>query len=620
MSDTTGMSSFSCGSVGQSYGRHAGFPSPYVDYTSTYVWRTLTELFDWAEFSYLMTPEIREAMRRLVSPFVTPLRIESVDPDDTPISEQEERKMKELFNDELQWPLHAYTTLLNVVFYGNDFISVIAPVERWLKCPDCGMERRMLDMKEEDKFSYGGLKFKVSCPNGACCKNGRRGAPKIHNVRDNRETDPAKFKIKHWPVRQIVLRYYEIPEETEIFWDIPGTIKSAVKRSDLHTLATIDMGMLEAVEKNTLFKFKKDRVFHAKEPSLSALRTNGWGLARVTGLHKQSWLLHLLRKSTQSIALDLDHPIKVVSLAESNGPGRSTGPTVAVPSAEFSRNFNRILASHRTDPTRWHSVASPINAQFLGGEANKLFPVEMFAATKEDLVDAAGMPVELYKGSLTANASPMGLRLFEVQNGGLIAILNSLVQFVTRRITDVANIDPVKVKHEPVRLVDDMQVMSMLAQLASSGQISMFELLRRLGISPRDDMWNQFSEQKMRQEFQTKAQEIVQKQQEAATLYQGLQQGAAPAGGDPAAEGVPTGPPPGSMPSNGFVPPANLVDWESAAMSLAEQLSMLPDSQRNIELKILREQYPTFHAVAIQRLDQVRYQQQVQGRQQMLGV
>jgi len=621
MANTDGMSSFSCGTISDGMNSRTRFPSPYVDYTSTYVWDSLTELFDWAEFSYLMTPEMREAMRRLVSPFVTPVKYESLDPDHRPISPEEQRTWKDLVDKKLSWPLHAYATLLNVMFYGNDFVSLVSPLERWLTCPDCGRSQRLADMSPKDNVSYKSGTFYASCKS-AFCRQRRLGSPKPHDHRDDRSTDVGNYKIKHWPARQIVMRYYEVTEETEIYWNIPSTIKNAVKKNDVRTLATLEMPMLSSIEKNTLFKFHKDRIFHAKEPTLASIKNNGWGLPRVTGLHKQSWLLHLLRKSIQSIALDLDHPIKVVSPAEAPVANRSTSPLSAMPVSEFSRNFNRIINSHRQDPTRWHSVATPINAQMLGGDANNLFPAQMFAMTKEDLVDAAGLPIELYKGSLTANASPMGLRLFEVQNGALVTILNSLIQFVADRVSQLSSMAPISASHEPIKLVDDMQILSLLTQLASTGQISMSEPLKRLGISVRDDLWSQFEEQKLRQQFQERAQEITQKQQESSAMYEQLQappmdpaaQGQQPAG-DPAA--MPAGPLPGSLPSNGFIPPSNLMDFEASAQALAQQLVMMPPAQKDQELKILRDKYRTFHAVVLKAMQQVRDQAATQGRQQM---
>jgi hypothetical protein len=629
MTDINSMSSFSCGDVQKSsYGRR-GFPSPYLDYTSTYVWKSLTELFDWAEFSYVMTPELREAMRRLVSPFVTPLRLSSTDPDNKPLSQAEIRKWDDLLRIKLQWPLHAFNTLMNVAFYGNDFISVVAKTDRWLKCPDCGRAQPIRLLDPDTKLNYRKGDFIMPCK-APSCRRGGLASPKSHTIQDAVDRSPVNFRIKHWSVRHIVLRYRDSDDVSEIFYNVPTTIKTAVEKGDLLTLATVDLGMLEALDKKTLFKFHQDRIFHAKEPCLSGVRSNGWGLARISGLHKQSWLLHQLRKTVQSVAVDMDVPIKVVSPAEQPVGATGRGPMSSVPFSEFSTNFNRIINSHRTEPTRWHSLPSPITAQYLGGQANNLFPHQMLTMTKEDLVDAAGLPIELYKGSLSANASPMGLRLFEVQNGSLSTILNAALAFVTERVASIAHFDAITAEHEQVKLVDDMQTLSLIAQLSSAGNLSMSETLRRLNIDPRDDLHKQMQEQKMRQEFQARMEETMQKAEQRAAVMQSYVQpqlGApgqpAPPPQDPAAAAASppaAAPVQGQLPSLGFVPPANVAEWEQSAMDLASQLVMMPDAQRSNELKILREKYNIFHAIVVSRMDQIKYQQGVQARSQVYGV
>lgn len=616
------LSSMACDGIqNNSYSGRARFPSPYLDYTSTYVWRNLTEIFDWAEFSYLMTPEVREAFRRLVSPFVTRVKFESPDPDTRPVSPTDERKWRQLMEENLQWPLHAFGLLLNVVFYGNDFISVIAPIDRSVRCPSCGTLVKMKDAPEEMQIKYAKGQFSGRCVSRSCRSAGLR-APVKFGIIDRRDTNPSKYKIKHWSPRLIEVRHYETTEDNEIFLRVPAPIKNAVLRNDLFTLATIDLAMLEAIDKNGLFKFREGRVFHAREPSLAGIRTNGWGLPRVTGLHKQSWMLHLLRKSIQSIGLDLDHPIKVVSPVEQPVGRGAMSPGQSVPMGDFGHSFNKILQSHRADPTRWHSMPFPVNAQFIGGQANQLFPYQMMTMAKEDLVDAAGIPVEMYKGSLQTNSAPMGLRLFEVQNVGLTTLLNGALQFVINRVYEMSAYDPIVAKHEPVKIADDLQTLAMLSQLATSGQISLSEPLSRMGISLRDDLWKQFQEQKMRQEMQDKQQELAQKQEESKALMQQLQAppadpaaqgGAAPQGGAPQAD-----PLAGQLPSTGFRPPANLEQWEDAATALAQQLVMMPPIQKLQELRILKEQYKTFHSVVIARMENVRQDAARQGQQMIL--
>ncbi len=116
--------------------------------------------------------------------------------------------------------------------------------------------------------------------------------------------------IKHWPVREMVLNYYLWTEEIEYFWKIPEEYKRQVLFGDVKTLATADPAVLEAIEKQRLFKFKPDRIFHAKEPTLSGLKTKGWGLPRTLYMCRQAFTLQLVRKNIQALGLDYVIPIR----------------------------------------------------------------------------------------------------------------------------------------------------------------------------------------------------------------------------------------------------------------------------------------------------------------------
>jgi hypothetical protein len=57
-----------------------------------------------------MTPEVREAFRRLVSPFVTPVKFESLDPEHRPLDPGDEKSWQRLI--ELKLKCRCMRTLL----------------------------------------------------------------------------------------------------------------------------------------------------------------------------------------------------------------------------------------------------------------------------------------------------------------------------------------------------------------------------------------------------------------------------------------------------------------------------------------------------------------------------
>lgn len=616
------ISSYSCLGSSRYVGRTSGnyFPTPYFDYTSTQMWRSFADLLDWSEFIFINSGEILELHKRLFGYFNTDIEVRAVNASRRPLDEADADDWKELLEEDLMWRMHAHQMLNNVAAYGNDFISVIAPVERYLQCPRCGGRGplRMLCKVEGTEFRFSKFKFLMRCPFYGCRRD---RATEIKAFIS--ETVPInladKFTIKHWPVREIVLHYYEWSDKADIFWKIPESYKQAVMSGDIETLSTADANVLDAIENNVLFKFNPDRIYHAKEPFLSGLKLRGWGLPRTITLHKQVWLLHMLRKQVQALSMDYVTPIRLVSPTSqtmNTGMG-AMSPGMSVNRGDFQRMFSSVLSEHRSDPTRWHSMPFPLDYSLLGGEANQLFPVEQTMMAKEDLIESGGVPVELFKSNLSLQVAPVGLRLFESQNRAIPMILNHALRFVVNRVAELSGREPIKARHARVQIVDNVETLMAQLQLASSGQLSLSGPLERMGIDFKDDVHRRFNEQRIMSDMQERLQEEQANRQQSL----GNMQQAVAGGGDPAAAGggAPVDPLAGMLPSTGFQPPQSIDQMEAAATSLAEQLSMMDPMGRENELRILRQQYPTFHAVVMQRLDDVRYQQSQQGRQMLLN-
>lgn len=624
------FTSFACAGNTNYVGRQGSsshFPLPWLDYTSTSVPRNFSELIDWSEYMMTMS-DIREIYRRMFNYFATDIEIAAVDSTKQPLSTRDEKNWIKLFNTKLGWQVHAVSMLDNISTYGNDFISVIAGKRRFLQCPTCGqkLELEYLSKQTGSDFAYRDGNFVARCQSVVCRR--RRDGVQRMIVRDVDLTDPETVTIKHWPVREIALNYYMYTDETDVFWRIPETYKKQVAQGDPRTLATADLGVLDAIRKNTYFQFRKDRIFHAKEPTLSGIMTRGWGLPRTIQMARQAWSLQMIRKQIQALGIDFIVPMRILTPSTQSSSagmgGIDLNPNAMLGANEFARIVARLRAAHRSDPTQVHALQVPTDYRVIGGEANQLFPIDYQQSAKEDLLDAVGVPVNFYKADLTLQTAPVGLRLFESINRSVPWMINRAVDFVAGRLSEISQWDPVEASHKRVTLVDNIENTMAKLQLASGGQLSMGAALEPIGEDFEDDIRRQAREQQIMMDIQTEQQERMQKEQESMAL---MQQNTAAAGGAPPAGGgaPPAGDPaavPGMgpmLPSQGFLPPQDIQGMEGAATGLAEQLSMMDNASRQNELKVLREQHPTFHALVMQRLDDVRYQQQVQGRQMMMG-
>ena len=607
-------------------GSSAAYPKNFLDYASTAVPQTFAELLDWSEYAFLATGDYKSLFERLYNYFITELKISSIDNAKKPMDEETANEWRQLLEDDLNWGEVAASMMLNLGVYGNDFISVYAPIRRFLDCPNCGLRidmKTLADTSGSD-FGYRSGKFTARCV-GQKCRRENRGT-EIWSPHDLRSSRPEDFKIKQWPTREMIIHHYAWTDRTIIYWRIPEHYKRAVQSGDVETLAEADVNVLEAIEKNMLFKFRDDRIFHAKEPTITGLQTRGWGLPRSIFLNRQGWTLQLLRKNTQGLALDWVMPMKIVSpsaQAVPVGRGNSMSPSASVNQADFSRMFAKAVSSHRSNPTSWQAMQMPVDANILGGDANRLFPADMIRHAKDEFLDAGGFPVEMYRGTLTLQTAPVGLRLFEATNKSIPSILNRAVKFISGRVSELASRDPVVCKHERVSITDDLETLMMQTQMAMSGALAMSEPMRRMGVDYRDNARQTMRETEITQELQEAAQEEqIKRQQSNAAMATPPAGGADPAaggaapaeGGDPAAN-----PMAGMLPSTGYVPPMAPDQMEEAATALAQTLAGMDPMSRDRELKIIRDRYQTFHAIVRTRLEQADQQMGQQGRQMMIG-
>ena len=621
------LGQFHCGNtIGRRdyIGRQASdhYPFPFLDYTSTAIPRNFSELLDWSEFMYLSSPEVREMYKRLFNYFNTDIDIQAIDSGRQTLDDDDSRQWKDLLETDLQWNMHGANLLDNVAIYGNDFISVVAPHRRFLKCARCAQQIELETFAKQvgSDFKYEKGKFVGRCRSQVCKRN--RVSIDAMEVVDMRIKEPDKFTIKHWPVREMILWYYDWSDSAQVYWKIPEHYKRAVAFGDLRTLAEADLGVLDAIHKNVLFKFRDDRIFHAKEPVISGLRTKGWGLPRTMFLARQAWTLQILRKQIQALGIDFIVPMRVLTPANRNTVGQTgvmINPAMQMNHDDFARQVAAMRARHRRDPTQIHTLQTPAKYSIYGGEANQLFPVDLHNMAKEDLLDAGGFPINIYKADLTVQAAPVGLRLFEAQNRSIPLMLNLALAFVSNRISELSGKDPVQARHQRVLLVDNIETSMARLQMAMTGQTSMTNALKPLNMNYEEELRQNARDQDLAQEIAREQQEKMQNQDSGMQMLQQYMQPQ----GDPATAGGQGGqmmqdPLAGMLPSNGLIIPTDTMGMEQSITALAQQLAQMDPVSRQRELGILREQNPTAHGLLRTRLEQVDQQMATEGRHMMI--
>jgi len=570
------------GQYASTYTGSEKFSNPFYDIASDYVPRNIYDTFRWAEYLYVTMGTYKSAARKVVRYFLT-------DIDFTDASEQEQEKYKNFMYKDL----HIMTQLAEIgdefSVYGNVFVSIIFPFDRMLECPICGTQYHCSTI--DYRFDLKNLVFSGECP--------KCGKEVNFNRKDIPSMEKKRVRIRRWNVKDIRIRVHAISGRMEYFLQLPSKFVSQVRDGNHFDINETPWSMLQAISRSSgvvLYKFDEGGVYHLKEVTLSGFDIQGWGIPPVISNFKLAYYIQLMRKYDEAISFDFITPFRVIFPQAQSGPNMD--PLQTMNMSQFVARAEEMIARRRKDPTSIQIAPFPIGYQMLGGEGKQLAPKENVQMATDELLNAVGFPAELYKGTLSVQAAPLALRLFERTFGALVDGYNDLIAWMLDKISNYFNWDSVSGQLRSVTLADDLERKGVVLQAAAGQDISKQTAYRSMGIDYMD-------EQKKVVEEQTKIQEIQQKAMEDQQASQAPGPGG---GGDPMMASGPGGQP-GATPG----------DVRDQAAQLANQmLTQMTETQRRSELIKIKHSNPTLHALVKQFMAEQRQMAATQGQQMVL--
>jgi len=607
------------------------FPNPFMDVASLSMPDNNRSALDWCEFIWNHMGTYRAAVRRVNSYFLTEVDISSFDPMD-PISDDEKEKYKTFFEEQLDVMLFVLWMLDDRSCYGNAFGSVIVPFRRMLMCRNnhCGTQfplREVVENKSAFNFDFSNYDFKATCP-----KCGHRG---IWDVEDRPDKDEGRLKLKRWNPKEIEILHDFYSDECQYIWRIPEEYKKELATGNLYALERAPKEVLKAVKNNWVFRFAPDSIFHMREPVLAGQRTRGWGISRTILNYRQIYYVQVLRRYNEAIALDYVIPFRLITpdMRQGSGQGGIVDPMLTTDMSDFMGQTRAMLKRRRHDPAGWHTMPYPVKYQVLGGDAQALAPRDLLDQGIETLLNETGVPVEMYKGSLTLQTAPVAMRLFEANWHHLVHDMNMFLGWLVRQISQVLSWESVKASMTPVNYVDDMNRQMALLQLMMGQTISSTTGLRNLGIDWKAEQRQLAEEARFSAEQQSEVQEEMEQSAFGQQMAKGAPPGGAPAGpggapaqggapapgGDPAAGGAPPGPVTGLLQSMSPNTPVTPQDMLAEAESLSQQLLGLPSGQRDSELRALKQKNEVLHSLVKAKMTNIRSQARSAGQSMILS-
>jgi len=624
------------------------FPNPFFDMASLAMPEANKNALQWCEYIYQANGTYQMSQKRINAYFLTDLEVGALSSTAT-IGEDEKEKWDYQLNDVMDIKGTERSMDDEVSCYGNSFASINVPFIRFLMCPKkgCGCVYPLRTVFENPsfKFVFTNYEFHATCPK---CRY--KGAWDYKDEPDNR---PEKLTIKRWSPHQIHILHCPFTEEVQYYWRIPEDYKQLVRQGRLFHLERVSKPVLEAIKRNQLFKFAPGVIYHMKEPTLSGIANRGWGISRLITNFRQVWYVQVLHRYNEAIALDYVVPFRLITPGSKGGSAQASGqtrdPLLTTHMGDFMGQVRRMLRERRRNPATWHTLPYPVEYQALGGEATQLAPRELLDQGLETLLNAAGTPVELYKGTMQLQTAPVSLRLFEATWYHLVHQNNAFLRWVVERIAQILSWEAVSVRHKRVTHADDMQRHMAVLQLMMSQAISQTTGLKALGIEWNDEARLKAEESRRSGEIEAEVQKEMEQSAFGDQIASGAPPGGAPPGGAPPGGAPPGGAPPGGGapaggggqagaqpqidpatgmpmqqgPVTGMIMSGNVPqtpdDMMAQAESIAQQLLGMPESQKDSELRMLKQKNEVLHSLVKAKIDEIRGQAKTQGGAQLLA-
>jgi len=603
------------------------FPSPWLDMATAAMPKNHKNALQWSEFIWQSHATYREACTRVISYFLTDVEIRSLDPDQ-PIGDDEREQWQTLFSETFRILEKLKEYGIDRECYGNTFISIVLPFLRFMACPQCGTQYLLEFMEKDGRFrlKWDASKFQISATCPSCAAKGKPYSGPFR-VEDRLKDIQQTIHLKKWNVHEIAVRYDEYSGDTRYIWQIPAAYAQSIRRGDMHKIARVPLGVLRAIRNNEDFLFEPDAIYHMKDSTLSGMDTQGWGLSRTLVNFREVFHTRLLQRCNEVIASDYIIPFRLLTPAPSEGGKTMAGaashdPLRSTNLGDFSSKMHRIVRQHRKDPASWHVLPYPVQYQTLGGEASQMVGQELLQQARDDLLNAVGVPVQLYQGNLELQTAPVALRLFEATHKHLVGDYNRFLQWVVQHATKLLAMQPVQATLRRVTHADDFEKTMVQLQLMSAQKVSPTTGLRSLGLDYKTEQRQTAEDERYAQQTQSRIQEEMDQSAFGEQVAKGQQ---APGqgqdqGGDPAAQQGQGGAqqPPGLGLTSQDVAMGPEQKLEQA-QAMAQQLLAMDPTQRNRELRDISDKDPTLHALVTAALRQIRSAARSAGQSMLLG-
>jgi hypothetical protein len=441
------------------------YHTPYQDIAQTYLPVTVKELFQYTKYYYRVNPVIAPVIDKMAEYPITNFVIENKDED-----------FRKRTKDFVDVDLRLRETLIGMGqdwgVYGNSFVSIIYPFNRYLKCDKC---KSLTNIEHSTKWKYQNHKWSMYCFE---CKMNVDGT-----IEDRWIKDPKKIKFHRWTVEQIDIQYNPFTGESNYYYRISPKERKLIESGIKHYVAKTPKVFLEAVKSGKDVKLTHDNLFHFKRTSIADDQL-AWGMPIMYPALKEAFHWQILRKANEAISFQYIVPLTIIFPQ----PHGEANPYTHLGMGDWRRFVESQLNRWKRDPNHIPVMPIPLGSQQLFGNARALMVGPEMEQVANNIIAACQVPREFVYGGLSYSGTSVSLRMLE--NHFLIyrEQITRFLRWMSQKMHTFLEWPEFSVRLSDFKMADDIQKKQFMAQLAAQRVVSNSYLLEDAGLDYRSEL------------------------------------------------------------------------------------------------------------------------------------
>lgn len=422
----------------------ASHPNPMFDFLTGFAPRKLKDLFRWVEYLYYNSAHIFAALKKFAEYPITSITIDSTD-------EALKDNWTRVLEKTLKIKSTSIMTGLDLHLYGNSFISVYHPFNRFLLCNECGARTGIKKVKY--KFKLKAMSFKYHCPG---CHKHTSGT-----LKDEKVSNEKRINVIRWDPKLMDINHNPITGENKYYYTIPQELKHKVEKGDAHIINTLPIEFLRAIKEDKVFEFADGHIYHMKIDPPAGIEAQ-WGFPPLTATIKLFFYTAILRKANEAIALEHIVPFRVLHPAPISG---TADPASTLNMLKWRQELESNIKKWRRDPLHIMFAPAALGVTMMGGQGRSLLTLGEVKDAEDNIIAAMGIPREFLYGGLSFTGSAITLRMLENQLETYTSHLNEQLSWIISQVATILGWKEAEANYAPFKLIDDAQQKQSLLNL-----------------------------------------------------------------------------------------------------------------------------------------------------------